>query len=81
MNNDVNKSKRVEYVSKLMSAIGEGKTIIYIDETNCNLFIRRSIGLSIKGTRYAIKAPTTKGKNVHVLAGITQTGIVYWERR
>ena len=81
MNNDVNKSKRVEYVSKVMSAIGEGKTIIYIDETNCNLFIRRSFGRSIKGTRCAIKAPTAKGKNVHVLAGITQTGIVYWERR
>ena len=28
-----------------------------------------------------MKTPTSKGKNIHVIAGISQTGLIYWERR
>lgn len=28
-----------------------------------------------------MKAPTSKGKNVHIIAGISETGLTYWQRR
>ena len=46
-----NKTKRAAYVSTIMEKIGLGKTVIYIDKTNCNLFLRRNFGRSKKGTR------------------------------
>lgn len=81
MNSEDNKRKRANYVAKAMDYIGNGKTLIYIDETNCNLFLRRNFGRSFKGTRCSVKAPTSKGKNVHIVAGITQTGLTYWKKR
>ena len=38
--------------------------IVFIDETNCNLFLLRSRGHSRKGTRCSVIAPTSKGKNI-----------------
>ena len=81
MNSTVNKEKRAEYCSSLLSYIGAGKYVIYIDETNFNLFLRRNEGRSRRGTRCSVKAPTSKGKNVHVIGAVSQTGLVYWERR
>ena len=81
MNSHLNKQKRADYVNRVMAEIGNGKRLIYIDESNCNLFLRRTQGRSRKGTRCSVKAATSKGKNVHVIAGISQTGLVYWERR
>ena len=28
-----------------------------------------------------VKSPTSKGKNIHIIAGISQQGLVHWERR
>lgn len=81
LNSDVNLTKRAEYVRNLMRFIGERKKIIYIDETNCNLFLRRTQGRSRRGTRCLVKVPTSKGPNVHVLGGISQTGIIHIERK
>ena len=39
-----NKTKRAAYVSTIMENIALGKTVIYIDETNCNLFLRNNYG-------------------------------------
>ena len=39
MNNIFNKSKRREYVLKVMEAIGGGKYVIFVDESNVNLFL------------------------------------------
>ena len=64
-----------------MAFAGNGKQIIYMDESNCNLFLRRTFGRSRKGTRCTIKTPASKGKNIHVIAAITQTGLVHWERK
>ena len=52
-----------------------------MDETNCNLFLRRSQGRSRRGTRCSVKAATSRGPNIHVIGAISQTGLVYWERR
>ena len=81
MYSEINKRKRREYVEKIMNRIGIGKTVVYIDETNVNLFLRRSQGRARKGMRPMVKCPTSRGKNIHILGGISQHGIVYWERR
>lgn len=81
MNAEENKQKRKAYVEKIMSRIGRGKTVIYMDETNANLFLRRSQGRARKGLRCMPKCPTSKGKNIHILGSISQQGLVYWERR
>lgn len=81
MNSEDNKRKRAEYVQRVMEATGAGKTIMYMDETNCNLFLRRSQGRSRRGTRCCVKAATSRGPNVHVIGAICQTGLVFWERR
>ncbi|KAF0299222.1 hypothetical protein FJT64_003510 [Amphibalanus amphitrite] len=52
-----------------------------MDETNVNLFLRRSEGRSRRGQRCCVKVATGKGDNIHVIGAISQTGMVYWERR
>ena len=49
-------------------------TYIYvsIDETNVNLFLKRTQSRSRKGTRCSVIAPTPKGKNVLVIGAISQ---------
>lgn len=81
MNSISNKDKRATYVQSVMSAIGQGKRIIYIDESNCNLFLRRSEGRSKRGTRCSVKVATSRGSNVHIIGAISQTGLVFWERQ
>ena len=81
MNSISNKDKRATYVQSLMTAIGQGKRLIYIDESNCNLFLRRSQGRSRRGTRCCLKVATTRGSNVHIIGAISQTGRVFWERQ
>lgn len=81
MNSAENKRKRAAFVRRVMEVNGRGKTVIYMDETNCNLFLRRSQGRSRRGTRCTVKTATGKGANIHVIGAITQTGMLYWERR
>ena len=81
MNSIENKTKRAKYCTDILDFIGAGKFIVYIDESNFNLFLRRTQGRSRKGTRCSVKAPTARGKNIHVIGGICPTGLVYWERR
>ena len=81
INSIENKTKRAAYVTTIMEKMGLGKTVIYIDETNCNLFLRRNYGRSKKGARCSVRAPTSKGKNIHVIGGKNRTGLIYLERR
>lgn len=76
-----NKKKRKEYVEKVMNRIELGKTVIYVDETNANLFLQRSVGRPRKDLHCVPKCPVSKGNNVHILGSISQDGPVYWERR
>ena len=81
VNSEENRRRRAEYVTAHMAPVGNGKTLIYVDETNVNLFRRRACGRSKKGARCLLKAPASKGKNVHIIGAIIQTSLVYWERR
>ena len=71
MNSETNKQKRKAYVEKITNRIGLGKTVIYIDESNANLFLRRSQGHARKGVRCMPKSPTAKGKNIHIIGSIS----------
>ena len=46
MNSENIKRKRADYVTKAMDFIENGKTLIYTDETNCNLFLHINFGRS-----------------------------------
>ena len=80
MNSEENRRKRAEYVTSVMETLGRGKDLIYMDESNVNLFLRRTCGRSRKGARCSVKAPPSQGQNVHIIGAINQTGLVYWER-
>ncbi len=46
MNSEINKLKRSEYIDQLMRSRANGRTLIWIDETNFNLYYRRTEGRS-----------------------------------
>ena len=81
MNSDENKRKRKDYTTKILNFTGEGKTLIFIDESNVNLFLRRSIGRARKGERCVVRRPNTKGPNVHMIAAISQQRLHRFERK
>ena len=61
MNTDCNKELRRQYVQRVSQYIREGRTIIWMDETNLNLFCRRSQGRARVGERAVMALPTSKG--------------------
>jgi transposase len=76
-----NKVLRKEYVQRVMQATGEGKYVMYVDESNVNLFLRRSHGRAAIGCRAVVKLPTSKGANIHMIGAITQTGFISFKRK
>lgn len=81
MNSPENKIKRAEYVRSLNNFIRQGKQIVWVDETNFNLFCRRSRGRSKAGCRAVQQLPSARGPNVHVIGAISAAGVVAMERR
>ena len=61
MNSDANKRLRREYLIKLNQYIRDGKDIIWMDESNVNLFCRRTVGRSRRGTRAVSSLPASRG--------------------
>lgn len=76
-----NKSLRREYVEKLTAYMRDGKTIIWMDETNLNLFCRRTQGRARAGERAVVALPTSKGPNVHIIGAISAYQKIYMTRR
>ena len=60
-----NKIKRMQYLETLFDARANGRTLIWIDETNFNLYRRRKEGRSKIGTRAAVVLPSSKGAYLH----------------
>lgn len=81
MNSEENKLKRRDYVRRLNEYIQHGKQIVWIDQTNFNLFCRRSRGRAKIGKRAVQILPASKGPNVHLIGGISAAGVVLMERR
>jgi len=81
VNTPENKQVRREFVRSAMDYVALGKTLIYVDETNYNLFCRRTMGRSLRGKRAVVKMPNCKGPNLHIIGGMSTAGDIYWERR
>lgn len=76
MNLMENKIKRKSYVQELNAYIQEGRQIMFVDETNFNLFIRRKTGRSRVGTRAVCTLPPSRGPNLHLIGAITNNGLL-----
>lgn len=81
VNTAANKDLRMAYVARLLQLAAANKTIIFIDETNFNLFCRRSCGWSPRGQRSIVQLPNSKGPNLHIIGAISSIGLMYWEKR
>lgn len=55
--------------------------MVYVDESNINLFLRRTKGRAKVGNRAVVKLPSSKGANVHMVGALSQTGFVSFLRR
>jgi transposase len=80
VNTVVNKELRSQFVAKTMELTAADKCFIYMDETNFNLFCRKSTGRAVRGRRAVVTLPNSKGPNLHIIGAITSTGILHWER-
>lgn len=75
------KLARKSYVDSLLSFESQNKKILYIDETNFNVFCRRDRERAKVGERCKQVLPTSKGQNLHIIGCISVEGLVYWEHR
>ena len=69
-------NKSAPLMRGVTEAVGAGKTLLFIDETNVNLFMRRDQDRSPRGSRCVMEAAITRGPNIHVIGAMTQT----WHR-
>ena len=67
MNSLRNKEKRRDFRRTLTEAIGNGKRIVWQDETNFNVWCTRSTGWSRVGRRAVAAHCTSKGQNLHII--------------
>ncbi|KAE8879410.1 hypothetical protein PF003_g36477 [Phytophthora fragariae] len=80
-NTPENKLKRQEFAIKLLQYVAAEKKILYLDETNFNIWVSRSYGWSKAGTRAVDFNTSSKGRNIHVIATISREGVEYHEGR
>ena len=81
VNREENKIKRAEYLEAFFHSRSNGRTMIWIDESNFNLFCRRNEGRSKIGTRAAIVLPSCKGANLHCIGAMSDSRIVHFTTR
>jgi len=80
-NNETNKKKRFRYVEQLLAYQSQNKPIVYMDETNFNLFISRTKGRSKQGSRCRYIAAGCRGANVHIIGCIGNVSLIHHEVR
>ena len=71
MNTDANKERRRQFVLQISQYMQQNKRILWMDETNLNLFCRRTKGRSTQGTRCTVIQPNSRGPNVHIIGAIS----------
>lgn len=64
------------YVERIRWLEVFGKRVIWIDETNFNLYCTRQRGRSIQGSRVRIPVANSKGRNLHIIGAIDSSGLV-----
>lgn len=80
MNSADNKLKRRQYVEQVSGYMRQSKYIIWMDETNLNLYCRRSQARALAGQRAAIALPASKGPNIHVIGCISAYQVIRMTR-
>ena len=70
---------RHAYVQQLNAYVSAGKQIIWMDETNFNLFIRRKTGRSRVGTLAVVMLPAARGPNVHLIGAMKLLMNGFWK--
>jgi len=80
MNSETNKELRKEYVQKVSQYMRENKYIVWMDETNLNLFCRRTQGRARIGERAVVAMPNSKGPNIHVIGAISAYQVIHITR-
>ncbi|KAG3025123.1 hypothetical protein PC120_g6685 [Phytophthora cactorum] len=81
MNTMTNKQKRRAYLHQLQQYQAMGKVILYMDETNFNLWSSRTRGRSLRGRRAVKKVFAGGGQNMHVIACISENGLLHYETK
>lgn len=76
MNKEENKEKRAAYMEQFFNARSEGRTPIWVDETNFNLYCKRKEGRSRIGTRASVILPASKGANLHCIGAMSSSQLV-----
>ena len=72
--------KRAEYMEKLFGAWSEGRTLVWIDETNYNLYCRKKECRSKIGSRAEVIMTASKGPNFHCVGAMTTSQLVHTSR-
>ena len=81
VNRPENKVRRAQYLESLFESRANGRTLIWIDETNFNLYCRRSQGRSKIGTRCSIVLPSSKGANLHCIGAMSDSRMILFTTR
>ena len=64
------------YIETIRWLEAYGKSIIYTDETNINLFCTRHFGRATRGQRVRVPMASSKGRNLHIIGAISANGLV-----
>lgn len=72
-NNEINKQKRKRFGDALVEHERAGHFLVFMDETNFNIFYKRSQGRARKGERAVVMLPPSKGANLQVQCAVTIT--------
>lgn len=59
--------------------MSNGDLVVYFDETNFNLFCKKSKGGAVRGERAAVVLPASKGPNLQVQCAVSaEIGVVHY---
>lgn len=71
MDHHDNKEKCILYLTKLFKAQFARRTIIWVDETNFNLYCKWREGQAKIGSRTSVVVPSSKGANLHFIGAMS----------
>uniref|UniRef100_H3GWB2 Tc1-like transposase DDE domain-containing protein n=1 Tax=Phytophthora ramorum TaxID=164328 RepID=H3GWB2_PHYRM len=78
-NNNANKEKRKTFAKALRQHMAAGDFIVYYDETNFNVYCKRSQGRAKKGKRATVILPPSKRANLQIQCAVsTEVGLVHY---
>ena len=81
MNGNNNKRFRSIYVENIMRDRANGRNLVWVDDTNFNLYCRRKKGRSKIGCRAIVIQTASKGDNLHCIGAKTSSRLVKFDSR